>query len=116
MLTMLLRWPPLQYIPALVEEFHGRKWPKFNSEKICQIAYGRIQASGAGLSGHAWTSRPFCRNSAPCALLELNLQHCHLLPLQGKAALVQHFQNSSLLHEDKRCRPIWWVWRHELKA
>jgi protein phosphatase 1 regulatory subunit 42 len=25
---------------------------------------------------------------------------------QGKAALVQHFQNSSLLHEDKRCRPI----------
>lgn len=26
--------------------------------------------------------------------------------LQGKAALVQHFQNSSLLHEDKRCRPI----------
>eukprot|EP00887_Chlorella_sp_A99_P006795 scaffold2.g6795.t1 len=56
-----------EYIPALVEEFHGRKWPKFNSEKICQIAYGRIQ---------------------------------------GKAALVQHFQNSSLLHEDKRCRPI----------
>lgn len=26
--------------------------------------------------------------------------------MQGKAALVQHFQNSSLLHEDKRCRPI----------
>lgn len=25
---------------------------------------------------------------------------------QGKTALVQHFQNSSLLHEDKRCRPI----------
>lgn len=29
-----------------------------------------------------------------------------LFALQGKAALVQHFQNSSLLHEDKRCRPI----------
>ena len=26
--------------------------------------------------------------------------------VQGKAALVQHFQNSSLLHEDKRCRPV----------
>lgn len=30
---------------------------------------------------------------------------CALL-LQGKIALVNHFQNSSLLHEDKRCRPI----------
>lgn len=54
-------------IPALVEEFHGRRWPKFNSEKVCRIAYARIQ---------------------------------------GKMALVQHFQNSSLLHEDKRCRPV----------
>ena len=26
--------------------------------------------------------------------------------LQGKISLVTHFQNSSLLHEDKRCRPI----------
>ncbi|PSC73518.1 MEI2-like 5 isoform X1 [Micractinium conductrix] len=56
-----------EYIVPLVEELHGKKWPKFNSEKICHIAYGRIQ---------------------------------------GKAVLVQHFQNSSLLHEDKRCRPI----------
>ncbi|KAL4423997.1 hypothetical protein ABPG75_001298 [Micractinium tetrahymenae] len=56
-----------EYIIPFVEELHGKKWPKFNSEKICHIAYGRIQ---------------------------------------GKAALVQHFQNSSLLHEDKRCRPI----------
>lgn len=54
-------------IPALVEEFHGRRWPKFNSEKVCQISYGRIQ---------------------------------------GKLSLIQHFQNSSLLHEDKRCRPV----------
>ena len=28
------------------------------------------------------------------------------LILQGKQSLVTHFQNSSLLHEDKRCRPI----------
>ncbi|KAK3264362.1 hypothetical protein CYMTET_26885, partial [Cymbomonas tetramitiformis] len=26
--------------------------------------------------------------------------------IQGSAALIQHFQNSSLLHEDKRCRPV----------
>lgn len=36
---------------------------------------------------------------------------CHTWPMcrmgvQGKSALVTHFQNSSLLHEDKRCRPI----------
>jgi RNA recognition motif 2 len=54
-------------IPALVEEFHGRRWPKFNSEKVCKISYARIQ---------------------------------------GKNSLIQHFQNSSLLHEDKRCRPV----------
>lgn len=54
-------------IPALVEDFHGKRWPKFNSEKVCAISYGRIQ---------------------------------------GKLSLIQHFQNSSLLHEDKRCRPV----------
>ncbi len=26
--------------------------------------------------------------------------------IQGKQAMVQHFQNSSLLQEDKRCRPV----------
>lgn len=26
--------------------------------------------------------------------------------IQGRSALVQHFQNSSLLTEDKRCRPM----------
>ena len=33
---------------------------------------------------------------------------CHIsyARIQGKNSLVAHFQNSSLLHEDKRCRPI----------
>ncbi|KAK9825608.1 hypothetical protein WJX74_010139 [Apatococcus lobatus] len=33
---------------------------------------------------------------------------CHIsyARIQGKQSLVTHFQNSSLLHEDKRCRPI----------
>ena len=35
-----------EYIVPLVEELHGKKWPKFNSEKICHIAYGRIQVRG----------------------------------------------------------------------
>lgn len=37
-------------------------------------------------------------------LLGSQLKSLHIL--QGKAQLITHFQNSSLLHEDKRCRPI----------
>lgn len=50
-----------------IQAFNGKKWEKFNSEKVASLAYARIQ---------------------------------------GKAALVTHFQNSSLMNEDKRCRPI----------
>lgn len=57
---------PLQIIP-FYKAFNGKKWEKFNSEKVAALAYARIQ---------------------------------------GKAALVAHFQNSSLMNEDKRCRPI----------
>ncbi|KAK6241778.1 hypothetical protein SCA6_007167 [Theobroma cacao] len=57
---------PSQIIP-FYEAFNGKKWEKFNSEKVASLAYARIQ---------------------------------------GKAALIAHFQNSSLMNEDKRCRPI----------
>ncbi|KAL3655905.1 hypothetical protein CASFOL_000301 [Castilleja foliolosa] len=57
--------------PSLIvpfyQTFNGKKWEKFNSEKVASLAYARIQ---------------------------------------GKDALVAHFQNSSLMNEDKRCRPI----------
>ncbi|KAJ4827406.1 hypothetical protein Tsubulata_006461 [Turnera subulata] len=55
-----------QIIP-FYQAFNGKKWEKFNSEKVASLAYARIQ---------------------------------------GKAALIAHFQNSSLMNEDKRCRPI----------
>ncbi|GAB4831561.1 hypothetical protein Ancab_005573 [Ancistrocladus abbreviatus] len=57
---------PSHIIP-FYEAFNGKKWEKFNSEKVASLAYGRIQ---------------------------------------GRAALIAHFQNSSLMNEDKRCRPI----------
>ncbi|XP_010272651.1 PREDICTED: protein MEI2-like 2 [Nelumbo nucifera] len=57
---------PSHIIP-FYEAFNGKKWEKFNSEKVASLAYARIQ---------------------------------------GMAALVAHFQNSSLMNEDKRCRPI----------
>lgn len=50
-----------------LQSFNGKKWEKFNSEKVASLAYARIQ---------------------------------------GKVALIAHFQNSSLMNEDKRCRPI----------
>lgn len=58
----------LKYLSTpFVQAFNGKKWEKFNSEKVASLAYARIQ---------------------------------------GKVALVTHFQNSSLMNEDKRCRPI----------
>jgi len=51
----------------ILQTFNGKKWEKFNSEKVASLAYARIQ---------------------------------------GKSALMSHFQNSSLMNEDKRCRPI----------
>ncbi|RAL45264.1 hypothetical protein DM860_014674 [Cuscuta australis] len=56
-----------QSIISFYEIFNGKRWEKFNSEKVASLAYARIQ---------------------------------------GKAALVAHFQNSSLMNEDKWCRPI----------
>lgn len=57
---------PSNIIP-FYEAFNGKKWEKFNSEKVATLAYARIQ---------------------------------------GKAALIAHFQHTSLMNEDKCCRPI----------
>eukprot|EP00897_Mesotaenium_endlicherianum_P004581 jgi/Mesen1/4150/ME000218S03264 len=57
---------PTKILP-FYQDFNGKRWEKFNSEKVASLAYARIQ---------------------------------------GKVALVAHFQNSSLMNEDKRCRPI----------
>lgn len=48
-------------------EFSDRKWNKFNSEKICEVRYGRIQ---------------------------------------GKASLINHFRNSSVMAVDAQYRPL----------
>jgi len=56
-----------EYIVPFYEQFHAHKWGKFNSEKVCEISYARIQ---------------------------------------GKNAMVTHFQNSSLMNEDPKCRPV----------
>lgn len=58
-----LNFPQYDFAQA----FNGKKWEKFNSEKVATLAYARIQ---------------------------------------GKAALIAHFQHTSLMNEDKCCRPI----------
>uniref|UniRef100_A0A0D9ZT20 RRM domain-containing protein n=1 Tax=Oryza glumipatula TaxID=40148 RepID=A0A0D9ZT20_9ORYZ len=56
-----------QHIIPFYKTFNGKKWEKFNSEKVASLAYARIQ---------------------------------------GRSALITHFQNSSLMNEDKWCRPM----------
>lgn len=56
-----------QHIIPFYKTFNGKKWEKFNSEKVASLAYARIQ---------------------------------------GRGALIAHFQNSSLMNEDKWCRPM----------
>eukprot|EP00002_Diphylleia_rotans_P038340 TRINITY_DN86_c0_g1_i7.p1 TRINITY_DN86_c0_g1~~TRINITY_DN86_c0_g1_i7.p1 ORF type:complete len:632 (-),score=134.12 TRINITY_DN86_c0_g1_i7:295-2190(-) len=54
-------------IPQFHDAFAMKRWEKFNSDKIIDITYARIQ---------------------------------------GKMQLIIHFQNSSILSEDKKCRPV----------
>jgi len=39
----------IQYetVKKFYEEFHQKKWEKFNSEKVCQIAFARIQGKSS---------------------------------------------------------------------
>ena len=34
-----------KFIPHFYREFSGRRWDRFNSEKICELAYARIQGA-----------------------------------------------------------------------
>lgn len=35
------------WVVALYEDLHGQTWERFNSEKICELTYGRIQGKHA---------------------------------------------------------------------
>lgn len=36
-----------KFIRAFYDEFNGRRWNKFNSDKICELAYARIQGTNS---------------------------------------------------------------------
>jgi hypothetical protein len=52
-----------------------------------------------------------CAFLPTCNVFVLPLQVCNISygRIQGRAALISHFQNSSLMHEDKRCRPVLFI-------
>ena len=35
------------FVVSLYEDLHGQTWERFNSEKICELTYGRIQGKHA---------------------------------------------------------------------
>ena len=35
------------FVVSLYEDLHGHTWERFNSEKICELTYGRIQGKHA---------------------------------------------------------------------
>lgn len=39
-----------RFILAFVEEFNGRRWKNFNSEKVCAVTFARIQGRTAMIS------------------------------------------------------------------
>jgi len=43
-------------IKSFYSEFHGKKWEKFNSEKICEIKYARIQGLEALIDHFQYSS------------------------------------------------------------
>ena len=42
-------------IVPFYDEFHGKKWEKFNSEKVCAITYARIQGKVPTANAHDLT-------------------------------------------------------------
>lgn len=60
-----------RFIPSFYTEFDGKKWEKFNSEKVCALAYARIQGrqslikhfQSSSIMGQEKSMRPVLLNS-----------------------------------------------------
>ena len=61
------------YILKFYEEFNAHKWEKFNSEKICQLTYARIQGKQA-LMIHFQSSSTMCQQDKKVRPLILSVQ------------------------------------------
>jgi hypothetical protein len=63
-----------RYIPRFYKEFDGKKWEKFNSEKVCALSYARIQGR-ANLEKHFQSSSIMVQEKAmrPVILASFNV-------------------------------------------
>lgn len=62
----------VRFVSKIYEKFHGKKWPRFNSEKICQVCYARIQGT-LQLLNHFRFSNTLQRDNRSRPLIFLNL-------------------------------------------
>lgn len=62
----------VQFVQKMYQKFHGKKWPRFNSEKICQVCYARIQGTPQ-LLNHFRFSNTLQRDNRYRPLIYLNL-------------------------------------------
>ena len=60
------------FILKFYEEFNGKRWECFNSEKICEITFGRIQGKN-NLSDHFEQSNLWYQNDRKVRPLILNV-------------------------------------------
>lgn len=62
----------VQYVHKIYQKFNGKKWPRFNSEKICQVCYARIQGTPQ-LLNHFRFSNTLQRDNRYRPLIYVNL-------------------------------------------
>lgn len=76
------------YIVPFVQKFDHKKWDKFNSEKVCQISYARIQVrdGGAVLSccKSVGTAQPYSAQPASSEAIAYAICYTQLQPAQAR--------------------------------
>jgi len=44
---LFINFPSSQDAARLYLEYHGKRWDEFNSKKVCEVTYGRVQGRDA---------------------------------------------------------------------
>lgn len=80
------------YIVPFYEDMDNQSWETFNSEKICEITYGRIQGKRNLVENV--NKQPETRKIKPLILsVPFNLSHIEMMRNELIAARQQHFIN-----------------------
>lgn len=91
-------------VVRLYEALHNRRWARFNSDKICLICFAR-KCPPRWLGSSLPPCPVVCTRPAACEPTNSpSVCRATHAGIQGRDALVRHFKNSSLLHEDHQFR------------